>query len=139
MKRRCLRPKAKDYKYYGALGISVCERWMKFENFLADMGETPKGLTIDRYPDNCGNYEPGNCRWATWAQQYANRRPRSFYIEKAENGDVLRTILVLHSEGRNQKEIADELNKSNIPAPRGGIWWGGGIGRIIHKHEREWL
>jgi hypothetical protein len=73
MKRRCNSPKSKDYKFYGGRGVTVCERWNKFENFLADMGEPPIGLTLDRV-DPYGNYEPKNCRWATWEVQYANRR-----------------------------------------------------------------
>lgn len=139
MKRRCMCSNAKDYKYYGALGVKVCERWMRFENFLADMGDTPEGLTIDRYPDNCGDYEPGNCRWATWEQQYENRRPRSSYIDKAENGDVLKIILLLRKDGKNLREIAYELTEKGIPSPRGGVWWNGTIGKIIREYEKVWI
>jgi hypothetical protein len=74
MRQRCENPNHTKYLYYGGRGISVCERWQKFENFLMDMGPKPKGLTLDRHPNNDGNYEPGNCRWATWSEQMKNRR-----------------------------------------------------------------
>lgn len=72
MRRRCSDPKTESYKRYGGRGIKVCDRWEKFENFLEDMGEKPKGLQIDRI-DNDGNYEPGNCRWVTPKENANNK------------------------------------------------------------------
>jgi len=71
---RCYYQKSNRYTYYGARGISMCDRWRNsFEKFLSDMGRCPAGKTLDR-KDNDGNYEPGNCRWATSSEQRKNRR-----------------------------------------------------------------
>jgi hypothetical protein len=74
MKARCLNPNYEEYPNYGGKGVTICERWLNsFQNFLDDMGVRPEGMTLDRWPKCEGNYEPGNCRWATPKQQAENR------------------------------------------------------------------
>lgn len=81
MKDRCFNPKATSYRNYGDIGITVCPRWRdSFEAFAEDMGEPPSDdHTLDRI-DNCGDYAPDNCRWATHKQQSRNRRD-TLYVE----------------------------------------------------------
>lgn len=73
MHKRCSNPSPREFPNYKGRGISVCQRWSDYENFVADMGEKPPGLTLERV-DNDGNYGPGNCVWATPKEQSRNRR-----------------------------------------------------------------
>ncbi len=99
MKSRCLNPNDPYFYRYGGRGIKICERWINsFENFLSDMGERPKDLTIDRIDMN-GNYEPGNCRWATMTQQNRNHPNVKLNQEKV---DQIREL-------RNQRVMAKDI------------------------------
>lgn len=81
MRKRCSAKKGNHWKYYGSRGIKVCERWKKFSQFLQDVGPRPSPRhSIDRYPNQDGNYEPGNVRWATVEEQRRNNRD-AIYVE----------------------------------------------------------
>jgi hypothetical protein len=95
MQQRCDNPNNDAYRHYGGRGIKVCERWRKFENFLADMGERPDKTSLDRIDTN-GNYEPSNCRWATRKQQMGNTRQANLVTYRGE------TMCVTH--------LAERLN-----------------------------
>jgi len=88
MKQRCLNPNYQAFEHYGGRGIKVCERWMKFENFLEDMGERPKGKTIER-KNNYKGYEPNNCKWATHSEQMLNRRPSNEWPSKIRKKNLV--------------------------------------------------
>jgi hypothetical protein len=119
MKSRCYRAKDDNYKWYGARGIAICDRWRNsFENFLEDMGECPPGKMIDRI-NNEGNYEPSNCRWATIHEQLANRR-NSVYFEIDGQRKGLKELATQHhlhkvtlgSRLRRGWNINDALSKA---------------------------
>ena len=84
MLARCYNPKNKYYKNYGGRGVRVCERWHIFENFYADMGDPPEGMTLDR-KDNDGDYCKENCHWATREEQMNNMRNNVWYEYQGEN------------------------------------------------------
>jgi hypothetical protein len=117
MKRRCLDKNSPGYKDYGGRGITVCDRWLSFENFFADMGERPKGLTIERIHNN-GNYEPVNCKWATYTEQMNNKRNSVILFYKGKKQTVAQWAKELNinegkirygiSKGMTTKEVLQE-------------------------------
>lgn len=119
MRRRCLTESDKLYPYYGARGITICKSWMKFENFLIDMGERPPKLTLER-DNNNGNYEPTNCFWATRKVQARNKRSAKLTLE-----DAIDIIKIRRSTSLSYREIAEKYNIDMTHAWRvckGSLW-----------------
>lgn len=118
MKDRCLRVTCQDYPYYGGRGIKVCDRWLEsFHNFLADMGEKPPGLTLDRINNN-GNYEASNCRWAARKEQNENRGGRARLGAKLTPKQVLEIRAYANVPGVLQREIASYFGISQARVSR---------------------
>src|SRR5205809_75831 len=107
MLSRCRDRNSDRYRWYGARGIKVCERWLSFSKFLADMGERPEGRTLDRIDTN-GDYELSNCRWATQIEQTRNSRSNRVIILEGKR----RTLCELAKEiGIKRETLAWRLNR----------------------------
>lgn len=100
---RCYNSNNKSFASYGGRGISICVRWHTFDNFLEDMGICPNGLSLDRYPNFNGNYEPGNCRWATKQEQSNNRRDNRRVVL---NGELLAIGVLAERHGMSRELIS---------------------------------
>lgn len=107
MKVRCTRPQDRQFKDYGGRGISVCDRWLSFANFLADMGERLEGTTLDRIDVN-GNYEPGNCRWADIKTQRRNRTDNHIVVYQ---GQAMPLVQACELSGVKYDVARDRLNR----------------------------
>lgn len=111
MRQRCNNQNNPNYKNYGGRGIKICQRWNNFFNFLADMGERPEGLIMDRI-DNNGNYEPDNCHWVTRKISNLNSRHIKLSTEKAKD------IREMRKNKISVKEIAQKFNTTTRPIYR---------------------
>ena len=118
MIERCSNPDNASWPFYGAMGVTVCERWLDIENFVADMGMRPQGKTLDRIRSE-GNYEPGNCQWADDFEQNRNRRCNSLSPEK------LAAIKSDMAEGMSQAHAARKhgIPQSTVSRAVRGITW----------------
>lgn len=117
MLARCHSVTSKHYKHYGARGITVCERWKKYEHFIADMGPRPEGASLDRINNNAG-YSPENCRWATRSQQQKNKRNTRVYT----NGVFTGTLVECAAHLGISKELAHYRFKTHGTFEKGVLW-----------------
>ena len=105
---RCRYPKHPFFHRYGGKGVKVCERWLTFENFLADMGERPEGMTLDRL-DSAKDYEPGNCRWATRKEQARQNCRRTMF-----NGKPMSRVEIAAALGIGQGALYYRISQGAI-------------------------
>jgi hypothetical protein len=108
MMARCFNPRDKSYADYGGRGVTVCERYLSVENFFADMGERQPGMSLDRINPN-GNYEPDNVRWATPAEQAANRRRPRRRRKRSSTAALQRYLATRQLEPNKQKSGGTEI------------------------------
>ena len=137
MMMRCYYEKCDGYKYWGGRGITVCERWHDFANFLADMGEKPWGCSLDRINNN-GNYEPSNCRWSSVSEQANNKRSSRLLSLDGRTQTMEQWAKEL---GVRSHAIAKRLRRGwpveqALRIPVGGVRPGTG-GRIEYLKEHE--
>ena len=125
MLRRCTNPSSADWSRYGGRGITVCGRWHRFENFLADMGPCPDKLTLDRI-NNDGGYEPGNCRWATPEQQMSSRRSNGGEFHGSAKLTVREVIAIrqLAADGMTHRALGAKFGVSHT-----------NVGAIVRRQE----
>lgn len=119
MHSRCRLVGRENADRYKMKNITVCERWADFALFLEDMGERPEGMTLDRFPNHAGNYEPGNCRWATPREQARNTRRSKLTLETATQ------VAVRRLRGESPKVISADFGVSeSLPREivRGSCW-----------------
>jgi hypothetical protein len=105
---RCTNPNSPTYQHYGARGIQVCERWRKFENFLADMGNRPSPQHSIERKNNAGNYEPQNCKWATKREQTRNRRTSRMLTFEGQTRTVAEWADITGIQSRTIRARLDE-------------------------------
>lgn len=114
MRQRCLNKNSDKWRWYGGRGISICDRWSLFENFLEDMGERPEGMTLDRI-DNDGPYSPDNCRWLPQIEQTRRQEKNKLSLELA---DSLRED---RKAGMSFRALGDKYGVSSTTAHRACI------------------
>ena len=117
-----------DARYYVNRGVTVCERWRDFRNFLTDMGERPANTSLDRINNNRG-YEPGNCRWATPAEQNQNNRQAKLLFPGAVQ------IVLRKQAGESTKDIANSLgiHRRTVQSIVAGKTWKGAVEEAQHR------
>lgn len=120
---RCYREANVEYHRYGGQGVTVCAEWRDLARFIADMGVRPEGMTIDRYPNRDGNYEPTNCRWATPHTQALTRRTTKL------TEDLVQEIHGRHEHGEPNWSIAQRMGvaRCTISQIIGGTKWKGSV------------